>query len=149
MHFFQAAANNGQQSCWIWSTKKASIINVTNHHRQVSIAVAKVVIQVVTLILQRVERLVLDLPARTSTSHPTLRWGSAKPQQGLEDESEMSPPTTARWFLHVEKVDSHVRIRLVQRYVVRESIVAKDAVGINPFKLFDQTLASKLFDLLE
>jgi len=30
MHFSHAAANWGQQSCWVWSTKKASSINIAS-----------------------------------------------------------------------------------------------------------------------
>ena len=106
------------------------------HHRQVFVAVAVVVFQVVPLIFQRVERLVLDLPTRSAAAHDGDN--GVRGQRPIRDPTEVVHFADSLDFLDdprgmdfpvFEDVDQHVGVRLVERHVVMETEMLQDAGG--------------------
>lgn len=93
-------------------------------HGQVLPTVAKVVLKLVTLILQRVERLIFHFPTRTTTAYQMqsilLR------HHEIRDPTEIRVPVTRCIVLAVlQKVHQQIGIALVQRKVVNESDLAR------------------------
>jgi len=119
------------------------------HHRQILMAMAVIMLEVVTLVFQRVECFVFDLPTTSAGPHPLLGVLGRKPQQRIEDVSETSPRTSSGRLRDVEEVDQHVAVRLVQRHALRQSVTSMHAVGIDFLKLLGQTLLSELLDPFE
>ena len=80
-------------------------------------AVAEVVLELVALVLQRVERFVLDPPARPPGAHQLHRVPSVHPQ--VRDPREALLPAVRPPFPAFEEVHLEVHVRVVQRRPVR------------------------------
>ena len=50
------------------------------HHREMLLAMPVVVLKVIALVFQRIERLIFDLPPRSSTPHEVIHVALAHPQ---------------------------------------------------------------------
>ena len=92
-------------------------------HRQILLAMSKVVLEVIILILQRIERFVFNLPTRTTASDQMTRVVASDPQIG--DPTETFANLTSRRILGVlQKVHQQIRVRFIQRQIVGETNLA-------------------------
>ena len=86
-------------------------------HRKILPTVAKVVLEVIPLILQRIECFIFDLPTRSATSDQMTRIARSDRQIG--DPAETFANRAIRSVLGVlQEVHTQIRVRFVQRQVV-------------------------------
>src|SRR5919202_1705982 len=72
-----------------WATELLDLVDEKSqhhqhgkHHREMLIAVSKVVLEMVALIFQGIERLIFDAPACSTTLHKTMNRALVDPQIG-------------------------------------------------------------------
>ena len=80
-----------------------------------------VVLEVVALILQRVERLIFDLPACSTAPHEVKDIACAHPQ--VCDPAEVLDLVLANLPI-LDEVDPDVRSRSIERHVVHKAVVS-------------------------
>ena len=74
-----------------------------------------VVLKVIALIFQRIERLIFDLPPRPATAHQGIDGARAHPQ--VRHPTKMLHLGSAKLPV-LDKIDSHVRVRGIERHVI-------------------------------
>ena len=98
------------------------------HHREVLVAMTKMVLEVVPLVFQRVERLIFNPPAGPTTPHDLVHRAFGHPQ--------VAHPTEMLHLVAVplpvlQKVHPNVGIGLIERQVTGEAkAMAQPALGI-------------------
>ena len=111
----------------------------------------KVVLEMIILILQRIECFVFDLPTRTTASDQMTRVVTSDRQIG--DPTEAFANRTIRRILSVlQKVHQQICIRFVQRQIVRETNLSLHLflLGVvRPAKCCDSTCGFGLAHLIE
>ena len=87
---------------------------------------AVVVLKVITLIFQRVERLIFDLPPRPATAHEGIHVAGTHPQ--VRHPTEVLHLRIA-YFPVLEEVDPYVRVRSIAWPVMDKAKPMTDACG--------------------
>src|SRR5947209_7325998 len=112
------------------------------------LSVAEVVFQLIPLILQGVERLILDLPARATAAHDQ--------PHGVLAQLQVRYPTAVKRDLSIadfpvfQDVHQHVRIRLIQGDLIQPAKMVDGVVGgVRPGDRLAFTCRERRFHLLE
>src|SRR6266852_3829429 len=86
------------------------------HHGKILLAMAIVVLKMVALIFQRIERLIFNLPPRPATAHERIDVTFTHPQ--VRHPTEVLDLVLS-YLPILHKIDSHVRSRGIERHVVQ------------------------------
>jgi hypothetical protein len=88
------------------------------HHREMLIAMAKIVLEVIALVFQRIERFIFDAPARPGALYEPVHRALVDPQVG--DPTEVLDLTVER-FPALDEIDAEIGIGCIEGHVTDKS----------------------------
>jgi hypothetical protein len=88
------------------------------HHGKILLAMTVVVLKMVALIFQRIERLIFNLPPRPATAHERIDVTFTYPQ--VRHPTEVLDLVLADLPI-LDEIDPHVRSRCIERHVVHKA----------------------------
>jgi hypothetical protein len=117
------------------------------HHSKMLLAMPIVVLKVIALVFQRVERLIFDLPAGASTAHEAIDVARAHPHVSHPTEVLLlgSAP-----FPVLDEIDPHVWVRGIEGYVIdKTKLMDQPYSAVMPRIRGDASGVLSRLDLLE